>query len=197
MGDGDLIGVAKSWVRFYDMDSKEVEAGGYKEIKDPTYTFKSSLVRYIKVNEDGSTEVVKDGTLGEGKFTVTVTSDMVVVKDDKGNETRYLRYTGTQPFSSFYSSLLWASYEGFCDISEAEKKAYRESDDSTCQMKLTIDTKVGKQYVYRTYQYSERRAYITANGEGDFFVMRSFIDKIINASKTIFDGNNIDPKDKY
>ena len=197
VGDGDLVGVSKSWVRFYDMSSKEVEEGGYKEIKDPTYTFESSLVRYIVVYEDGTNEVVNEGTLGEGKFKVTVTSDMVVVTDEKGNQTRYLRYSGTQPFSSFYSSLLWASYEGFCDIPEEQKKEYRESDDSTCQMKLTIDTKIGKQYLYRTYQYSERRAYITANGEGDFFVMRSFIDKIINASKTIFEGNNIDPKDKY
>ena len=194
VGAEDHIGVSKTWVRFYDMSSKEVQAGGYKEIKDPTYTFESSLVRLIDVNG----QVVADGSLGEGKFTVTITSDMVVVKDDKGNETRYLRYSGTQPFSSFYSSLLWGSYEGYCsDISEAEKLAFRESDDSACQMKLTIDTKVGKQYVYRTYQYSERRAYITANGEGDFFVMRSFIDKIVNASKTIFDGTNIDPKDKY
>ncbi len=197
VGEDDLVGVSKSWVRFYDVGSKEVENGGYKEIKDATYSFESSLVRYIVVYEDGTNEVVNEGTLGKGKFKVTVTSDMVVVTDEKGNVTRYLRYTGTQPFSSFYSSLLWASYEGFCDIPEADKKAFRESDDSTCQMKLTINTKIGTQYVYRTYQYSERRAYITANGEGDFFVMRSFIDKIINASKTIFEGNNIDPKDKY
>ena len=197
VGEEDLVGVSKSWVRFYDMSSKDVQNGGYKEIKDEVYTFESSLVRYIIVYEDGTNQVINEGTLGEGKFKVKVTADMVVVTDEKGNETRYLRYSGSQPFSSFYSSLLWASYEGFCDISEAEKKAYRESDDSACQMKLTIDTKVGKQYVYKTYQYSERRAYITVNGEGDFFVMRSFIDKIINASKTILDGTNIDPKDKY
>ena len=175
------------------MDSKEVQNGGYKEIKDPTYTFEATSVTIY----DSTGAGVEEGTLGNGKYTVTVTSDLVLVKDENGNETRYLRYTGTQPFSSFYSSLLWASYEGFCDISEEEKKAYRESDDSECQMKLTIDTKVGMQFVYRTYQYSERRAYITSNGEGDFFVMRSFIDKIVNSTKTIFDGTNIDPKDKY
>lgn len=193
VGEEDLIGVSKSWVRFYDMSSKEVQNGGFKEIKDPTYSFEATCVRLV----DGNGNTVENDSLGYGSFKVTVTSDMVVVKDESGNETRYLRYTGTQPFSSFYSSLLWASYEGFCDIPEEDKAAYRESDDSACQMKLTIDTKVGTQYVYRTYQYSERRAYITSNGEGDFFVLRSFIDKIVNASKTIFDGTNIDPKDKY
>ena len=64
-------------------------------------------------------------------------------------------------------------------------------------MKLTIDIKSGDTYTYRTYQYSERRAYITANGEGDFFVLRSFVDKIINTSKVIFDGTNVVPTDKY
>jgi hypothetical protein len=145
----------------------------------------------------GGYKVIAHGTLGAGKFTVTITEDMVKVVDDKGNETRYLRYSGTSPVSSFYSSLLWASYEGFCDIPDEQKEAFKNSDDSTCQMKLTLDTKVGAQYIFRTYQYSERRAYITANGEGDFFVMRSFIDKIINTSKVVFEGTNVDPTDKY
>jgi hypothetical protein len=64
-------------------------------------------------------------------------------------------------------------------------------------MKLTIDLINGDNYTYRTYKYSERRAYITANGEGDFFVLRSFIDKIVNTSKAVFDGINVEPTDKY
>lgn len=195
VGKGDLIGIGKSWIRYYDVKS-DGTADGYREIKDSTYTFEASSVRLILPVGDSNT-VVADGTLGEGKYIVTVDASSVLVKDGNGNETRYWRYTGTTPFSSFYSSLLWASYEGFCDIPEEQKEAFRKSDDSECQVKITIDTKIGRQYVFRTYQYSERRAYITSNGEGDFFVLRSFIDKIINTSKIIFDGTNIDPKGKY
>ncbi len=195
VGKGDLIGIGKSWIRYYDLKS-DGTADGYREIKDATYTFEASAVKLILPVGDANT-VVADGTLGEGRFTVTVDANSVLVKDENGNETRYWRYTGTTPFSSFYSSLLWASYEGFCDIPEEQKKAFRESDDSECQVKITIDTKIRRQYVFRTYQYSERRAYITSNGEGDFFVLRSFIDKIINTSKIIFDGTDIDPKGKY
>ena len=198
VGGGDLIGIGRSWIRYYDMDDPETtQNGGYREIKDSTYTFKATQVRLILPLDDGGNKAIAEGSLGTGTFTVTVTKDLVLVVDDKGNETRYLRYSGTTPFSNLYSTFLWASYEGYCDIPDEQKDAFKESDDSACQMKLTIDVKSGDTYTYRTYQYSERRAYITANGEGDFFVLRSFIDKIINTSKVIFDGTNVDPTDKY
>ena len=198
VGDGDLLGVSRNWVRYYDMsDPATTESGAYIEIKDATYTINAKKVRLILPLDDGGNKAMKDGSLGDGEFSVTITKDMVVVVDSEGNETRYLRYAGTSPFSSFYSTLLWASYEGYCDIPDEQKEAFKESDDSACQMKLTIDLLNGDNYTYRTYKYSERRAYITANGEGDFFVLRSFVDKIINTSKVIFDGTNIDPTDKY
>lgn len=198
VGDGDLIGIGRSWIRYYDMDDPETtQNGGFLEIKDKTYTFNATKVRLILPLDDGGNKAIPEGSLGSGSFTVTVTDDLVLVKDDKGNETRYLRYSGTTPFSNLYSTFLWASYEGYCDISDEQKDAFKASDDSACQMKLTIDVKSGDTYTYRTYQYSERRAYITANGEGDFFVLRSFIDKIINTSKVIFDGTNVNPTDKY
>ena len=198
VGDGDLIGVGRRWIRYYDMDDPATtQSGGYREIKDDPYTFNAKMVRLILPTSDGGNTVITDGTLGEGSFTVTVTSDMVVVTDEAGNETRYLRYSGTTPFSNLYSTFLWASYEGYCDIPDEQKEEFKASDDHSCQMKLTIDVKTGDTYTFRTYKYSERRAFITANGEGDFFVLRSFVDKIINTSKVIFDGVNVDPTDKY
>ena len=178
-------------------DPATTQSGGYREIKDDPYTFNAKMVRLILPTSDGGNTVITDGTLGEGSFTVTVTSDMVVVTDEAGNETRYLRYSGTTPFSNLYSTFLWASYEGYCDIPDEQKEEFKASDDHSCQMKLTIDVKTGDTYTFRTYKYSERRAFITANGEGDFFVLRSFVDKIINTSKVIFDGVNVDPTDKY
>ena len=198
IGNGDLLGVSRNWVRYYDMsDPATTESGAFIEIKDATYSFNATKVRLILPLEDGGNKALKDGSLGEGNFSVTITKDTVTVTDETGKETKYLRYSGTTPFSSLYSSFLWASYEGYCDIPEEQKEAFRESDDSTCQMKLTIDLLNGDNYTYRTYKYSERRAYITANGEGDFFVLRSFIDKIVNTSKAVFDGINVEPTDKY
>jgi len=197
VGEEDLIGVSNNWIRFYDMSDPATSTGDFVNITDKTYTFKSSLVRLILPKDGGGSTVIKEGSLGAGEFTVTVTEAMVIVEDAEGNTTRYLRYTGTAPFSSFYSSILWADYEGYCDIPEEQKKAFRESDDSACQMKLTIKTKMNTTYEFRTYKYSERRSYITANGSGDFFVLRSFVDKIVGTSSIIFDGTNISPTDKY
>ena len=127
---------------------------------------------------------------------------MVIVTDDKGNVTKYHRYAGTSIFSSLYSTFMYATYEGICEISDAEKEAFIASGSS--DVKVTFTTKVspdengkGIEYVYDTYQYSERRSYITLNGKGDFFVMRTFIDKIVDSSKQLFNNVRVDSADRY
>ena len=197
VGNGDLLGVGSTWVRFYDMDDPATANGGYQKITDLPYTFKASNVRLILPQSDGGNILVPDGSLGEGDYTVTVTDYLVTVKKADGTEVRYIRSTGTSSFSNFYSTLLWASYEGLCDIPKEQMEAFRNSDDSACQMKLTIHTRTGSTYVYRTYQYSERRSYITLNGDGDFFVLRSFIDKIVNSSRAVLRNEKIDATGKY
>lgn len=193
----DLIGVGTRWVRYYPVDNKGSTASEYKEIHDEVYTFKATLASLVTVNNDGSTTAIPGG-LPEGNYTVTVDSSAATVTDESGKVVmKYLRYAGTSVFSGVYSGLAWSTYEGVCDIPEEQKKAFREGDDSNCQVKITVNTKTGETLVFRTYQYSERRSYITVNGKGDFFILRSFIDKIIDTSRIVFDNVYVDPDSKY
>ena len=199
----DLVGVAQSFVRYYDMSDKNTtENGAYETIKQYPYEFKATQVRLVVANEKGGTDSIPGGTLGEGNYTVKVTEDLVTVTDDKGNVTKYHRYAGTSIFSSFYATFMYATYEGICEISDEQKDAFIAEGNSDC--KVTFTTKLspdenGKciEYVYDTYQYSERRSYITLNDKGDFFVMRTFIDKIVDSSKQVFNNVRVDSSNRY
>ena len=192
-GSDDLIGLGTRWIRYYSVENGTSE---YREIKDDTYTFKASFAQVVTVDESGN-RVPLEGSM-EGSYNVTIDANGATVTDADGNIVRkYLRYAGTSVFSGVYSGWLWATYEGVCDIPEEQKEAFRMSDDSTCQVKITVKTNTGEELVYRTYPYSERRSYITVNGKGDFFILRSFVDKVIDTSHLVFDNVYVDPDSKY
>ena len=128
--------------------------------------------------------------------------------------------TAMENFQQFYGSLLYATFEGMADLSEEEKGALRLHDDfrtgeNNCQLKITV--KISDFYgnrhdiVCRIYQYTERKSYITIesispdngfassseNGYGNFYVLRSFSDKIIEDAKRMLSGKEIDSTGKY
>ena len=199
----DLVGVAHNFVRYYDMSDKNTTTNGaYETIKQLPYEFEATNVRLVVKNASGGTDTIADGTLGEGKFTVKITEDLITVTDEAGNVTRYRRIAGTSIFSSFYATFMYATYEGICEIPEEDKEAFVASGKG--DVRVTFTTKLSPdengsclEYVYDTYQYSERRSYITLNGKGDFFVMRTFIDKIVDSSKQLFNNVMVDSSDRY
>ncbi len=202
IADNDIIGVAGSWVRYYDMsDDDTTTNGAFTEIVELPYKFEATQVRFVNTST-GNTQNVPGGTLGDGKFTVEITEDRVIVTDDKGTVTRYLRYAGTSVFSNFYATFLWANYEGVCE--ELTKDQMDALIEGESDFTLTIETKLGPdkkgeytKYEFKTYRYSERRSYITVNGHGEFFILRNFVDKIIKSSKDIFDNVLIDSSNRY
>ena len=99
-------------------------------------------------------------------------------------------------FRRFFQALLTASIMGTTDMTEEEMAALRATPDEDCQLKLTIlldDGQGSTRYaVYRFYQYTERKSYMTIelldspdaegdpnNGQGIFYVTRTFCDKLI------------------
>lgn len=130
--------------------------------------------------------------------------------------------TATDNFKQFYGGMLYASLEGTADLSEEEKAALRQLDDfssangdSVCQLKITI---LGQDLhgnrrdtVYRFYQYTERKSYITIESisyedgyvsssekaYGNFYVLRTYVDKIIEDAKRIVDAEEVTAVTKY
>ena len=135
-----------------------------------------------------------------------------------GEEPNYVVYktsqnTGKQTaetpvynFRQFYKSLLYASIGGLTDeghitLTEEEMAALR-ADDSKCQLELTLVAEdiasqinpdlfkenYKKTLVYRFYRYSEGKSYLTINGEGEFFVDASFVEKLIADARRVEEG---------
>ena len=92
------------------------------------------------------------------------------------------------------------------ELSEEEMAELRALDDSKCQLIISIDSEDyakitnptyfpqnnKKQMVFRFYRYSEGRSYMTINGEGEFFVDASFVEKMLADAKRLEDGILID-----
>ena len=124
-------------------------------------------------------------------------------------------------FKQFYAALLYASIEGMAEIGEDEKAAFRALDDfseayaeNPCQLKITIMAEDiygnRRDTVYRFYRYSERKSYITVEalsspdaesdsekGYGNFYVLQSFVDKIIEDAKRMYEGEEVTSVTKY
>ncbi len=116
-------------------------------------------------------------------------------------------------FRRFFQALLTASIMGNTDMSEEEMAALRATPDEECQLKLTIlldDGQGSTRYaIYRFYQYTERKSYMTIelvdspddegdpnNGQGVFYVTRTFCDKLIADAYRFINAIEIDVDSK-
>jgi uncharacterized repeat protein (TIGR02543 family) len=123
--------------------------------------------------------------------------------------------TASYNFRRFYQALLTASMEGVAELSEEEMEAFRATSDEDCYLKITIHADDGKSdrddgadhtadLVYRFYRFTERKAYMTvevldgtsdegdpANGQGVFYVLRSFCDKLMADAYRFMEGTEI------
>ncbi len=183
------------------------------------------------VTEDMSLIAVNEETGDWGKISISSNSSYVceVLADNTlldyviqttNHVDRLVNTTAMDNFKQFYGGILYASYDGMADLSESEKAEFRLHDDfktgeNSCQLKITVKAcdLYGNKYdvVFRLYQYSERRSYITVealseengyassseNGYGNFFVLRSFADKIIEDTKRMINKQEIDSATKY
>ena len=153
---------------------------------------------------DSSGKVVTGCIEGADGTQVFVDPNYITIKSASGKSERYLRY-GMSIFRKFYQSLLYASLEGNAHdgtygLTQEEIDAYTSAPDKDCQTKITVKTGYSgmPEYVFRYYAYSERRSLITVNGgTGEFYVLRSFTDKIVADAGRVIAGESVDPTSKY
>ena len=114
----------------------------------------------------------------------------------------------SENFRKFYQGMLYASVEGATDLSEAEMQALRALPDSECQLKLIITAKdpdgTTRYAIYRFYRYSNLKSYLTVelvdspddpgdpqNGQGSFFVLSTFVEKLISDAQRVMNGEPV------
>lgn len=181
----------------------------------------------VQYRTAGGYNLLLDTTTGElGAMSLSSANSSSMTVEADGKQLSYTlnktESTGTKKeigavenFRSFYKTLLYASIEGEASITEEQAQAFRNSPDSECQLILTVyaEDPIGNtQYLrYRFYRYSERHSYMTIevlrepndvnsspqNGNGNFYVLTSYVDKIIADAKRAVDGELISNDVKY
>ncbi|MBQ7378650.1 MAG: InlB B-repeat-containing protein [Clostridia bacterium] len=116
--------------------------------------------------------------------------------------------TAADNFRKMYQGLLYASVEGATDLTEQEMADFRALPDSECQLKLTITAMdpdgTERHTIYRFYRYTNLKSYMTIqlvdspddpgdpkNGQGSFFVLSTFVEKLISDAQRVVDGQEV------
>jgi hypothetical protein len=149
-----------------------------------------AFVDYIKVDSPRYDVTFKmDNSASDQSKTVS-SSDIVITADTgNGNSAQPV---DTPNFRNYYKTLLYASMEGQCDLSEEEMAQYRALPDSEADLVLTVKSLSGRELVYRFYQYTERKAYMTINDQGVFYILNDRVQKIITDAEKAVTGDPIE-----
>lgn len=157
-----------------------------------------------ETNSRGEEVVVLVGSVTDAKTgnKVEVSANTITVTTPDGVGKTYLR-CGMANFRKFFQSLLYASIAGDAHDGDSgltdEQIASYTADPTKAQAKLTILTSFEKRpkFEYTFYAYTERRSLIQVGDSTEFYVTRSFVDKIIADAARVMTGEAITPTGKY
>lgn len=110
--------------------------------------------------------------------------NLVVVGDSCG------QIDDVRNFREFYKTLLLTAYEGEVPEGEDPEK------DGKLLLTFKVTTNGGNETEYSFYRYSTRRALVTVNGKGNFYVLVDAVQKIISDAQKVSVGESVDSYEK-
>lgn len=159
-------------------------------------------VSYYEYNSLGTKVRCRTGTINCQNYRVEVNPDTVRVLYNSGKVDTFIRYS-TDHFRNLYRTLLFTSITDSYEMS-AEQEAALLADPNALLMTLTItasdeqfsENGTSKTEVYKFYKISARKAYLTINGGGGFYVLTDRLEKIVSDTQRFFSLEPIDPFSK-
>ena len=125
---------------------------------------------------------------------VYVYADTVKINRPDGSSENMLRYD-TDNFRKYYQTFLNATIIDSYELDEAEEAALL-ADPSKHILTLTLKDTEGTETVYRFYSLTARKAYITVNGNGGFYVSPIRVEKFVSDAQKFFADEIITPLSK-
>ena len=126
--------------------------------------------------------------------------DLTHGKDEAGNNTldvqcstgKFIPNADVVNFRQFFRTLLSVKIEDYVPLSEDEIAALT-ADEKNCLLTFTITNLNGENTVYKFYPYSGsgRRALMTVNGYGEFYVLTDLIEKIASDANKVLAGLDV------
>jgi hypothetical protein len=95
-------------------------------------------------------------------------------------------------YRQFFKTLLSIAIQGYAPLTDEEIKALAVEEN--CILTFTINELSGKSTVYKFYPYSStgRRALMTVNGHGEFYVQTDLIEKIASDANKVLNDLDVD-----
>ncbi len=128
---------------------------------------------------------------------VEVTANNVKVIHPGGAEDNYVRYSTTL-FRMLYQTMFYAEIVNTYEVSREEEAALTDASRLLASLTITTKDRDGSldTNVYSFYKISSRKAYITINGNGGFYVQSGRVEKFLTDTEKFFNYQKIDPTAK-
>ena len=112
-------------------------------------------------------------------FNITGTDTSLKVTPESTNSA--LNENDLASFKRLYVKLLSLSLEDYTESTSTDEWI----------MTFKVTTRGGVEYEYSFYNYSTRRCYFTVNGEGEFYVLRDRVEKILSDTELLMSGGTV------
>ena len=157
-----------------------------------------SLMDYLdkpifSVNIDKVSRIKIDSAEKHYDFELTGTGDELVAVETangrttfKGDDKDVGENRGIRNFRKFYQTILSINREDFTEEPEEESRALL--------LTMEITFRNGSVRTYKFYSYSERRCFMTVNDNGEFYVMRSMIRKLVSDADKLLSYQTVNPQ---
>lgn len=163
------------------------------------WIFQSPFYEYI-------TTISRLTVKGEG---VDVDFRLTHGKDENGNNTlnvvevnsdTSISNANIKNFREYYKTIINVANKQYADLSD-EDVAALTSDDSKLVMTMTYENLSGESRVYKFYKYYEAstgeissgKIFATVDGVGEFYTSNDLVNKVLDSSKRVIAGLDIDP----
>ncbi len=123
------------------------------------------------------------GVTSEGTATLEIDATVREAKEDVP-EKIHIPDADVYNFRQFYKSLLAVELEEYTPLTDEEKAALT-ADESKLILTFSYTKLNGETVEYKFYQYSTRRAFVTINGEGEFYTVIDHINKLASDAEKV------------
>lgn len=210
------VDTSKLEVKGKDSKGNDIHAFSTLEFRDPSgnkWTVSSTSLTattsagvplnipasYFAYNTIDKQVRVHDGWLdmADGRQ-IKVSADTVEVREADGSTKTYIRYA-TDLFRRYFTTLVSSTIEGPYSMTEQEEQQLI-GDSSKHLLTMKVKDTTNKETVYSfyslTHRGASRKAYVTINGNGGYYVLAPRITKILNDTDRFFALEPIDHSSK-
>ncbi len=140
---------------------------------------------------------IDDGKNGGVTYTLTHGTDEAgtATLEVEGSDGFRLSNSEVYNFRNLYKVLLSVQIMGNSELDDEAVESLL-ADDSARMLTIRFTMKNGKTNEYSFYRYSTRRALFLVNGEGRFYVMADWVEKILSDMDRLYNGLEIDSYSK-